>query len=175
MATIINADTSDGLKLTSDTSGQIDFQSAGSTKATIDTSGNLTLKDSSGIVDILSGTIELNGNSFNSIQVVSADDAVSELTFNGRLGGGFLSLSPDGDGTFPQSQYGYFGFLDFGNSPARGAAMYQGSSTGYNSSSALTGTTGTDGQVTVGTAGTSGTLYIENRSGVSRTFQVTLL
>jgi uncharacterized protein (AIM24 family) len=29
MATIINADTSDGLKLASDTSGQIDFQSAG--------------------------------------------------------------------------------------------------------------------------------------------------
>jgi len=41
MAITINADTSNGLKLTSDTSGQIDFQSAGSTKALIDTSGNL--------------------------------------------------------------------------------------------------------------------------------------
>ena len=39
MASIINADTSDGLKITSDTSGQIDFQSAGSTKATIDVNG----------------------------------------------------------------------------------------------------------------------------------------
>jgi len=39
MATIINADTSDGLKLTSDTSGQIDFQSAGSTKAQISSTG----------------------------------------------------------------------------------------------------------------------------------------
>ena len=50
MATIINADTSDGLKLTSDTSGQIDFQSAGSTKATIDTSGNLKFDSGFGSV-----------------------------------------------------------------------------------------------------------------------------
>ena len=41
MATIINADTSDGLKLTSDTSGQLELQSAGSTKVTMDTSGNV--------------------------------------------------------------------------------------------------------------------------------------
>ena len=41
MATIINADTSDGLKLTSDTSGQLELQSAGSTKVTMDTSGKV--------------------------------------------------------------------------------------------------------------------------------------
>ena len=39
MATIINADTSDGLKLTSDTSGIIEFQSGGTTKATLNSSG----------------------------------------------------------------------------------------------------------------------------------------
>ena len=39
MATIINADTSDGLKLTSDTSGIIQLQSGGTTKATINSSG----------------------------------------------------------------------------------------------------------------------------------------
>ena len=39
MASIINADTSNGLKLTSDTSGQLELQSAGSTKVTMDTSG----------------------------------------------------------------------------------------------------------------------------------------
>ena len=39
MATIINADTSDGLKLTSDTSGLIEFQSAGTTIATVDSTG----------------------------------------------------------------------------------------------------------------------------------------
>ena len=39
MATIINADTSNGLKLTSDTSGIIEFQSGGTTKATLNSSG----------------------------------------------------------------------------------------------------------------------------------------
>jgi hypothetical protein len=39
MATIINADTSNGLKLTSDTSGIIQLQSGGTTKATVSSSG----------------------------------------------------------------------------------------------------------------------------------------
>ena len=39
MATIINADTSDGLKFTSDTSGEINLQSGGATIATVDSSG----------------------------------------------------------------------------------------------------------------------------------------
>jgi hypothetical protein len=41
MATTINADTSDGLKLTADTSGTLELQSAGSTKVTMDTNGNV--------------------------------------------------------------------------------------------------------------------------------------
>jgi len=41
MAIIINADTSNGLKLTSDTSGTIDFQSNGVTKMSMDANGNL--------------------------------------------------------------------------------------------------------------------------------------
>jgi len=39
MATIINADTSNGLKLTSDTSGEIQLQSGGTTIATVDSTG----------------------------------------------------------------------------------------------------------------------------------------
>jgi hypothetical protein len=39
MSTIINADTSNGLKLTSDTSGIIQLQSGGTTKATVNSSG----------------------------------------------------------------------------------------------------------------------------------------
>ena len=39
MATIINADTTNGLKLTSDTSGEIELQSAGTTIATVDSTG----------------------------------------------------------------------------------------------------------------------------------------
>jgi hypothetical protein len=42
MTVKINADTSDGLKLVSDTSGAIDFQSNGVTKMSMDSSGNIT-------------------------------------------------------------------------------------------------------------------------------------
>lgn len=42
MAITINADTSDGLKITSDTSGVIDLQSNGTTKASLSTGGVLT-------------------------------------------------------------------------------------------------------------------------------------
>ena len=41
MSTIINADTSDGLKFTSDTSGEIKLQSAGADTVTVNTSGNV--------------------------------------------------------------------------------------------------------------------------------------
>jgi len=39
MTTLINADTSGGLKMTSDTSGVLDIQSAGSTKLTVSSTG----------------------------------------------------------------------------------------------------------------------------------------
>ena len=39
MATTINADTSDGLKLTADTSGTLELQNAGTTKLTVNSSG----------------------------------------------------------------------------------------------------------------------------------------
>ena len=39
MATTINADTSDGLKLTADTSGTLELQSAGTTIATVSSTG----------------------------------------------------------------------------------------------------------------------------------------
>jgi len=90
MATIINADTSDGLKLTSDTSGQIDLQSAGSTKATIDTSGNLKFNSGFGSVGTAYGCrawINFNGTGTLAIRdsgnVSSVtDNAVGKYTVN---------------------------------------------------------------------------------------------
>ena len=90
MATIINADTSDGLKLTSDTSGQIDFQSAGSTKATIDTSGNLKFDSGYGSVATAYGCrawVNFNGTGTlairDSANVSSiTDNGTGEYTFN---------------------------------------------------------------------------------------------
>ena len=83
MAITINADTSNGLKLTSDTSGQIDFQSAGSTKALIDTSGNL--KFNSGYGSVVTGFgvrawISLNGT--GTIAILNSGN-VSSITDNG--------------------------------------------------------------------------------------------
>ena len=99
MATIINADTSDGLKLTSDTSGEIDFQSAGSTKATIDTSGNLKFNSGFGSVGtaygcrawvnfVGTGTVSINtSGNVSSI----TDNAVGNYTVN------FTTAMPDDD------------------------------------------------------------------------------
>ena len=39
----VNCDTSDGLKLVSDTSGALDIQSAGVTKISMDSSGNVSI------------------------------------------------------------------------------------------------------------------------------------
>ena len=83
MATIINADTSDGLKLTSDTSGQIDFQSAGSTKATIDTSGNLKFDSGFGSVGTAYGCRAwINFNGSGTIAIRDSGN-VSSITDNG--------------------------------------------------------------------------------------------
>jgi len=50
-----------------------------------------------------------------------------------------------------------------------------GAQTVIDDTNTLTGTTGADGKLTIGTAGTSGTLYIENRRGGTRTYNITLL
>ena len=83
MSSIINADTSDGLKITSDTSGQIDFQSAGSTKATIDTAGNLKFDSGYGSVATAYGCrawVNFNGTSTVAIR---DSGNVSSITDNG--------------------------------------------------------------------------------------------
>ena len=47
MSTIINADTSDGLKFTSDTSGEIEIQSGGTTQLKIRSDDNIAIAVSS--------------------------------------------------------------------------------------------------------------------------------
>ena len=83
MASIINADTSNGLKLTSDTTGQLDFQSAGSTKATIDTSGNLKFDSGYGSVATAYGCRAWVN--FNGVGTVAIRDSgnVSSITDHG--------------------------------------------------------------------------------------------
>jgi hypothetical protein len=83
MAITINADTSNGLKLTSDTSGQIDFQSAGSTKALIDTSGNLKFNSGFGSAAVAYGCRAwVNFNGTGTVAIRSSGN-VSSITDNG--------------------------------------------------------------------------------------------
>ena len=130
--------------------------------------------DSSGIVDILGGTVELNGNSLNGVQVTIADDAVAELTFTNRRFGLLNLVEGSNNDGFPVNGLYAIAYVDFGNTPDSDAVR-SGNLIEFNDVDTLTGTTGTDGRVTVGTAGTSGTLYIENREGSSRVFNVTLM
>jgi hypothetical protein len=70
MTTIINADTSNGLKLTSDTSGEIALQSAGTTIATV---------DSTGIAMASGKTLTTNAPAFSATP--SADQTLSSATW----------------------------------------------------------------------------------------------
>jgi hypothetical protein len=126
-----------------------------------------------GIVDVLGGTIELNGNEINGVEVTIADDAFSTITPTGRYGG-YLSISAQTHGVFPQHQYSAFLFSDFGDSPSS-AAVNTGVNFNTSTAGAPTGTTGTDGKVTLFLGGTSGTYYLENRIGSTHTFQITLI
>ena len=101
MSSIINADTSDGLKITSDTSGQIDFQSAGSTKATIDTAGNLKFDSGYGSVATAYGCRAWVN--FNGIGTVAIRDSgnVSSITDHavGQFTVNFTTALPDANYT----------------------------------------------------------------------------
>ena len=97
MATIINADTSDGLKLTSDTSGQIDFQSAGSTKALIDTSGNLKFNSGFGSAATAYGCrawVNFDGTGTVAIRESGNVSSITDYAV-GQYGVNFTTAMPD--------------------------------------------------------------------------------
>ena len=83
MATLINADTSDGLKLYSDTSGEIQLQSAGTTAVTIDSSSNLKFNSGYGSVATAYGCRAwVNFNGTGTVAVIASGN-VSSVTDGG--------------------------------------------------------------------------------------------
>ena len=81
MATIINADTSDGLKLTSDTSGQIDLQSAGSTKARVSSAGLAVLDGADvSMSSAAAGQLNIDGSGY--AFAVALDASAAHLYHN---------------------------------------------------------------------------------------------
>jgi len=167
---------SEDLTLNADGAGNdVVIQSNGTNTATItadgvEVTGTIT---ADGIVDVLGGTIVLNGNEINGVQVTIADDAFATITPTGRYGG-YLSISAQTHGVYPQHQFSAFLFSDFGDSPSS-AAVNTGVNFNTSTAGAPTGTTGTDGKVTLFFGGTSGTYYLENRAGSSHTFHIILI
>jgi len=81
MATIINADTSNGLKLTSDTSGQIDLQSAGSTKARVSSAGLAVLDGADvSMSSAAAGQLKVDGSGYSF--AVALDASAAHLYHN---------------------------------------------------------------------------------------------
>jgi hypothetical protein len=86
MSTIINADTSDGLKFTSDTSGEIKLQSGGTDIATVDSSGitmasGKSVADSTGtIYPLTSGTAVTATGSETSFDFTGIPSWVKKIT-----------------------------------------------------------------------------------------------
>jgi hypothetical protein len=87
MATIINADTSNGLKLTSDTSGDLELQSGGTTKAKITSSGlqnasGSAITSQAGKNKIINGDMRIdqrNGGASNTLVGTSTSHSTSAM------------------------------------------------------------------------------------------------
>jgi hypothetical protein len=99
MATIINADTSDGLKLTSDTSGEIQFQSAGVVKAQV-TSGGLQDASGNSITGGEFRNIAINGD----MRIAQRSTSTASITSGGYYTVDRFSWSPNTMGTWTMSQ-----------------------------------------------------------------------
>jgi hypothetical protein len=111
MATIINADTSNGLKLTSDTSGIIEFQSGGTTKGGVNATGltgdgsqltalpaGASLSTASGSAPSYSARAWVNFNGTGTV-AIGAQGNVSSITDNstGNYTVNFNTAMPDAD------------------------------------------------------------------------------
>jgi len=129
---------------------------------------------SSGVVTVNEGSVVLNGSTISAVQVTVADDAVALLTFTNRRFGMLNVVEGADDDAFPATSELFLGYVDFGGNSTSQTAMI-GANTVIDDTNTLTGTTGADGKFTIGTAGTSGTLYLENRRGGTRTYNITLL
>jgi hypothetical protein len=124
MTVKINADTSDGLKFVSDTSGVIDLQSNGVTKVSFDTSGNMT---TSGTIpsSALTGNLPaLNGSALTSLSAPNLTGALPAIDGSALTG---ISVSDVAvASSLPTSSLGTNGYIKF----AGGYTMQWGRVTG---------------------------------------------
>lgn len=87
MTVKINADTSDGLKFVSDTSGEIDLQTNGTTKVHMDSSGNVGIGTSSPSRELeVAGSIKLDDGSADGPQLILASSGYSDWNMDNKDG-----------------------------------------------------------------------------------------
>ena len=138
------------------------------------TSGSERLRiNSSGVVSVETGYLTLKGNKVGGIEVTVADDAFVEIT-PPRAGGGWVFIATEGDDAAPDADAYGQAFAVWGTT-ASVASASGGASFETSTSGPPTGTTGSDAHATLFVGGTSGRVYLENRLGASKTFQITFL
>lgn len=117
-------------------------------------------------------TIKVAGGVISGTMTI-ADDAVSRILPD-RIGGMlFLNCMGGSGGTFPTAANSGCGYFDVGVTPSS-SIMFGGANFAV-SALVLTGTTGTDGKVTMGVDPATGEIIIENRLGVTQSFNYMLL
>tara|TARA_R110002012_G_scaffold237071_1_gene410810 strand:+ start:446 stop:1666 length:1221 start_codon:yes stop_codon:yes gene_type:complete len=94
MTTLINADTSGGLKLTSDTSGALDIQSAGSTKLAMDSSGNVDI-----VGTVTGAAFEPDGDTAAGDNAAIGYTAAEGLILTGQGSTSDVTIKNDADAT----------------------------------------------------------------------------
>jgi hypothetical protein len=115
------------------------------------------------------------GNSIKSIDLTIADDAVGTVTT--PRNGGWVFVTTQGRGNFPDQNTSGLTYYDTGGSPRMDKVTTGGTSANFKVSNdlVLTGTAGIDGDLTVSAQPANGTLKVENRTGASVTIQMTFL
>jgi hypothetical protein len=94
MTTLINADTSGGLKMTSDTSGALDIQSAGSTKLAMDSSGNVDI-----VGTVTGAAFEPDGDTAAGDNAAIGYTAAEGLILTGQGSTSDVTIKNDADAT----------------------------------------------------------------------------
>ena len=129
----VNADTTNGLKLTSDTSGEIDLQTNGTTKVHMDSSGNVGIGTSSPNypLDIEAGALGgTSGDTINLLELYHTNSNGSYLRFEGlrtSTGSDWQSAGTRIQQVIDVTDHGYIQFN--GDSNNEGISFGRGTST----------------------------------------------
>jgi len=189
MTTLINADTSGGLKLTSDTSGALDIQSAGSTKLAMDSSGNVDI-----VGTVTGAAFEPDGDTAAGDNAAIGYTAAEGLILTGQGSTSDVTIKNDADATvlsIPTGTTGVtvtsaidvvgsnFANVEFTGASVNGSGVYTGLDSGggyvvnvrdagyigFSTTNAERMRIVADGKVGIGIAAPTTTLHVKSPTG----------